>query len=241
MRGMRTMMVGAVLALAGVAGQAQSASGSQPGAQGDAQLTKVLAQMDAAAAKFQSAQAAFSWDQLTAVVEEHDVQKGTIAFRRSAGETEMVVHVATEDGQPAQKDVLYKNRVLNLYQPSIKQETVLQAGNNRGSFESYATLGFGGSGKDLQANWNVTYEGADTIDGVAVAKLGLAPKHADPNPMFTNIDIWIDPVTATSRKQVFHTPSGDIRTALYTEIKLNSTAESAFVLKVLSGTQVVRK
>ena len=225
--------VGAVLALASLVGQAQSSQ--------NVQLTKVLAQMDAASAKFQSAQASFSWDQLTAVVQEHDVQKGVIAFRRDGKTTEMVVHVATEDGQPAPKDVLFKNGVLDLYQPAIKQETVLQAGSNREAFESGATLGFGGSGKDLQANWNVSYEGADTIEGVAVAKLGLAPKHPSAKDMFTKIEIWIDPATATSRKQVFYASSGDTRTALYKDIKLNGTPESAFTIQVPSGTQVVRK
>ncbi len=231
---MRKAALAGVLVLTSVAAQAQSAP--------DARLAKVLAQMDAASAKFVSAQAQFSWDQLTAVVSEHDVQKGTIAFRRGGSKgTMMVVHVTTEDGQPAPKDVLYKNGVLDLYQPSIKQETVVQSGGSRGQFESYATLGFGGSGKDLQAQWNVTYEGAETIGGTAVAKLALAPKQASANEMFSKVEIWIDPATATSLKQVFYTPGGDTRTALYSEIKMNATPENAFALKIPGGTNVVRK
>lgn len=230
---MKAVIMFAGLMLAGIAAQAQGAP--------DARLTKVLTQMDAASAKFVSAQAQFSWDQLTAVVSEHDVQKGTIAFRRGKGGTMMVVHVMTEDGQPAPKDVLYKNGVLDLYQPSIKQETVVQSGGSRGQFESYATLGFGGSGKDLQAQWNVTYEGAETIGGTAVAKLALAPKKASANEMFSKVEIWIDPATATSLKQVFYTPGGDTRTALYSEIKTNATPENAFAIKVPGGTNIVRK
>ena len=226
---MRNFLVGAVL-FAAAGAQAQ-----------DAQLSKVLAQMDAAAARFESAQADFSWDQLTAVVQEHDVQKGTIAFRRGLRGTAMVAHVKTEDGQPAPKDVLFKGGELELYQPAIKQETVLKAGANSAQFESYATLGFGGSGRDLKTNWNVTYEGADTVDGVPVAKLALTPKHAGPNPMFTRIEVWIDPATATSRRQVFYNPGGDTRTALYTNIVLNKAPESEFTLKVPSGTKVVSK
>ncbi len=208
---------------------------------GEGQLSKVLAQLDAAAARFSSAQANFTWDQLTAVVDEHDVQKGTIAFRRGGGGTAMVVHVATENGQPAPREVLFHNGELALYQPEIKQETLLGAGANRAQFESYATLGFGGSGKDLQANWTVSYEGADTVDGTAVARLNLAPRHPTPNGMFTHVEIWIDPATATSRKQVFYTSSGDTRTATYTDVRLNATPESAFTLKVPKDVQVVRK
>jgi outer membrane lipoprotein-sorting protein len=135
-------------------GLVMSATALAAGAQ-DAQLTKVLGQLDAASARFKSAQADFSWDQYTAIVQEHDVQKGTIAFRREGDDVEMVVHVKTENGQPAPKDVLYKGGELDLYQPTIKQETVISAGKDRESFESYATLGFGASGKALAASWNV--------------------------------------------------------------------------------------
>ncbi len=223
---------GAVL-LATMAAQAQ-----------DAQLAKVLGQLDAAAAKFQSAQASFSWDQLTVAVDEHDIQKGTIKFRRDSRDGKgmaMLAHVETEDGQPAPKDVLFHNGELDLYQPGIKQETILNVGPNREQFESFATLGFGGSGKDLQTSWNIAYEGADTLDGVAVVKLDLTPKHPSPNQLFTRIEIWIDPATATSRKQVFYAPGGDNRTATYTNIVLNKIPESAFNLKVPDGTQKIYK
>ena len=221
-------------------GLVMSAAAISAGAQ-DAQLTKVLSQLDAASARFKSAQADFSQDQYTAIVQEHDVQKGTIAFRREGGDIEMALHVKTENDQPAQKDVLYKGGELDLYQPTIKQETVLSAGKDRESFESYATLGFGASGKALAASWNVTYEGADTIDGTKVDKLNLAPKQPTPSQMFTHIEIWVDPETATSKKQVFYTSSGDTRTTLYSGLKMNSVQESLFVLKVPHGTNVVHK
>ena len=207
----------------------------------DPRLSKVLTQMDAAAARFQSAQADFAWDQLTVVVQEHDVQKGTVAFRRNGKETSMVAHVLTEDDKPAPKDVLFRAGQLELYQPEIKQETILQAGKNQGRFESFAALGFGGSGKELQANWNVTYVGPETIDGKAVEKLSLTPKDPGLDPMFTKVEVWIDPTTATSLKQVFTTPGGDTRTQTYSKIKLNSTPDSAFKLEIPKGTAVIHK
>ncbi|HZU11039.1 MAG TPA: outer membrane lipoprotein-sorting protein, partial [Pseudacidobacterium sp.] len=87
-------------------------------------LSKVLSQMDAASQKFQSAQADFNWDQYTAVVQSHETQTGTIAFRRSGKNVEMVAHVKTDNGQPAPKDILYKNGQLTFYQPAIKQQTI---------------------------------------------------------------------------------------------------------------------
>jgi outer membrane lipoprotein-sorting protein len=202
----------------------------------NAELQKVLSQMDAASAKFQSARADFAWDQYTAVVQSHDLQKGTIAFRRVGGSTEMIAHVKTDDDQPSLKDVLYKNGELDFYQPAVKQEVILRGNSN---YERYLTLGFGGSGKDLATNWNINYQGTETIDGVETAKLDLTPK--TPSDQFTHITVWIDPKRAVSLKQQVFQDSGDARTAVYSNIQLNDVPASAFALEMAPGTQVSTK
>jgi len=202
----------------------------------NAELPKVLSEMDAASAKFQSAQADFTADSYTAVVQSHDAQTGTIAFRRVGGATEMIMHVKTDEGQPSLKDVLYKNGELAYYQPAVKQETILKAGSN---YERYLTLGFGGSGKELAANWSIQYQGTETIDGVETAKLDLTPK--TPSDQFTHITVWIDPKRDVSLKQQVFQDSGDYRAAKYSNIRLNDVPASAFTLEIAPGTQVARK
>jgi len=226
-KAMNLRLFAGVLILAPLAAMAQNA-----------ELQKVLAEMDAASARFQSAQADFVWDQYTAVVQSHDYQKGTIAFRRVGNATEMVAHVKTENDQPAQKDVLYKGGELDFYQPALKQETILNAGAN---VERYLTLGFGGSGKDLAASWNIAYQGKETIDGVETAKLDLTPKQPGSNNQFTHITVWVDTKRGISLKQVVYQDSGDSRTAVYSNIKMNSVPASAFTLQLAPGTQKVRK
>jgi len=207
----------------------------------NADLEKVLSQMDAASQRFQSAQADFSWDQYTAVVQAHEITTGTIAFRRTGSGTEMIAHVKTDNGQPAPKDILYKNGELAYYQPTIKQQTIFSAGANRQQYEGFLTLGFGGSGKELAANWNIGFQGMEAVNGVQTAKLDLTPKQASGNQMFTHITIWIDPARAISLKQVFFQESGDTRTAVYSNIQMNQVPASAFELKLAKGTQTVRK
>src|SRR5438270_4728035 len=50
----------------------------------NADLEKVLKSMDQQAATFRNAQADFVWDQYTKVVDDHDLQQGTIYFRRAS-------------------------------------------------------------------------------------------------------------------------------------------------------------
>ncbi len=201
----------------------------------NADLDKVLAQMDAAAARFQSAQADLVADQYTAVVQSHDIQKGTVAFRRAGNTTEMVMHIKTDNDQPSVKDVLYKGTEIDFYQPAVKQETILSA---NADYERYLSLGFGGSGKELARDWKIAYQGMETIDGVETAKLDLTPKTA-PNNQFTHITVWIDPKRGLSLKQQIFQDGGDYRTAIYSNIKLNSTPESAFALQIAPGTEKV--
>lgn len=206
-----------------------------------ASLEQVLAQLDTAATKFLSAQADFAWDQYTAVVSESDVQTGTISFERKKS-VSMVAELKQDNGKPAPKTVLYNLGQVQLYEPSIKQLTVMKAGGNRSQWESFLTLGFGGSGADLQKNWTVSLQGTEKIDGVSVAKLDLVPKEQKVLDMFAHVTIWVDPARSLSYKQVFYQPSGDKRTATYTNIRYNvPLPASVFQIKPLPGTTTVEK
>jgi outer membrane lipoprotein-sorting protein len=218
------------------AGFAQAQPSSNP------QLDKVLAQMDAASAKFQSAQANFQWDQFERVVSSTDTQTGVVYFQRTGGETRMAADIEKADGQPAKKYLVYSGGVLQFYQPQIDQMTVFHAGNKQGQYESYLTLGFGGSGSDLKKNWDITFQGMETIDGVQTAKLDLVSKSQSVRSNFSHVTIWVDPARSISLKQVLFEPSGDSRTAYYRNIEYNKKiSPSVFKIKTTSKTQVIQK
>jgi len=208
----------------------------------DADLQKVIVELNAAAAKFSSAQADFTWDQFTAVVQEHETQTGTIYFERKKSAIRMAAHIKQDNGKDAPKTVIYDGGEVNFYEPTIKQLTTIRAGANRGQFESFLTLGFGGSGKDLEANWKVTLLGSENMDGVSVAKLDLVPKEQKVLDNFTHVTIWVEPSRGISHKQIFYQPSGDLRTVTYKDIRYNTAlAPELFQLKLPPGTNHVVK
>jgi outer membrane lipoprotein-sorting protein len=199
---------------------------------------KILAKMDAAAAKFQSAQADFVWDQYEKIVDEHELQSGAIYYDRKGGSTQMAAHIA----KPDTKIVVYKNAELQLYQPNIDQLSIFSAGANRAQSESFLTLGFGGSGKDLASNWDVTYQGDETINGTKTAKLDLKAKQESVRKMFDHVTIWVDPDRDLTLRQQFFEPSGDLRTCSFSNIKYNAKISAdVFNIKTTSKTQIVRK
>jgi outer membrane lipoprotein-sorting protein len=201
-----------------------------------ADTDKVLAQMDAASAKFQNAQADFVWDNYTKVVDDHEKQTGTIYFERVGGQTQMAALVQ----QPTRKTVVYKEATLSYYDPGLDQLNVFAAGKNKAQYESFLTLGFGGSGKDLKAAWQINDLGPETIDGVTTEKLDLSSDQAK-SANIVHITVWIDPVRAVSLKQIFYYTSGDTRTCTFTHIKYNSRSLPKSVFDVPKAKNVVNK
>lgn len=213
---------------------------AQAPASGD--LNHVLTQLDNAAAKFHSAKANFQWDQFERVVSSTDTQAGVIYYEGSGPAARVAIDIETADGQPSKKTVVYSHGVLQFYVPQIDQMTVFHAGDKQGQYESYLTLGFGGSGSELKTSWDITYQGMETIDGVETAKLDLVSKDAGVRANFSHVTIWVDPTRAVSLKQILSEPSGDTRTAYYKDIEYNKKiSASVFKIKTDSKTQVVQK
>lgn len=196
----------------------------------------VLKKMDAAAANFQTTQADFVWDQYQRVVDEHDTQKGTVYYRKSGKEIEMMADIR----EPEQKYLLYKDGKLQVYQPKIEQVMEYTAGANHNEIESYLVLGFGGSGQDLKNQFDVTYEGEETIDNIATAKLHLIPKGEKVKNYFTEAFLWIDLSRGISVQQKFMQSQGDYRVAKYLAVKVNAKiGNDVFRLKTTGKTKFV--
>jgi outer membrane lipoprotein-sorting protein len=201
------------------------------------ELESVLKKMDAAAANFRTTQADFEWDRYEKVIDEvDDIQFGTIYFRRTGKEIEMKADIR----KPEVKYVLFANGKIQVYQPKPDQVTVYDAGKNRADIESYFVLGFGGSGQDLVKSFDVTYQGPETVNNVATAKLQLVPKSAKMKNTFKEILLWIDLQRGISVQQQFFEPQGDYRLAKYSNIRINEKiADDVFHLKTTGKTQTI--
>jgi len=213
-----------------------------------AALDAVLKKMDAAAASFRATQADFEWDRYERVIQEvDDVQTGTIYYRRTGKDKniEMMADIKMEGSsaatlKPEPKYVLFSQGKIRMYQPKPDQVTEYNLGKNASDFESYLVLGFGGSGQDLAKAFDLTYEGAETIDGVATAKLQLVPKSERVRNNFKQILLWIDVDRGISLQQKFIEPQGDYRLAKYSAIRVKEKiSDDVFKLKTTSKTTTI--
>jgi outer membrane lipoprotein-sorting protein len=229
-------------------GVACALPGTSPAAQpapGEPNLQSVLKKMDDVAATFHTAQASFEWDTYQRVIDEiDDYQTGIIYYRRAGKDIEMKAEVKMEGSslqklKPEPKFVVLSNGVIRVYEPKVEQLKVCDLGKNKSDFESYLVLGFGASGQELQKSFDVTYMGAETINGVATAKLQLIPKSEKFRNSYNKIFLWIDLDKGISVQQQFFSPQGDYRLSKYTDIQVNGKKipDDAFRIKTPSKTQ----
>jgi outer membrane lipoprotein-sorting protein len=222
------------------------AAGPQAKPADAANLDAVLKKMDTAAAGFRTTQAEFEWDTYEKVIDEvDDYQKGTIYYRRSGKEIEMMADVKMAGSdlnslKPEPKFVFFSKGKVRMYQPKPDQVTEFDLGNNRSELESYVVLGFGGSGQDLVRTFEVTYAGPETINGIATAKLELTPKAEKVRNTYKQIVLWIDLDRGISVQQQAFQPDGNYRLAKYSSIRVNEKiSDDVFKLKTTSKTQTI--
>jgi outer membrane lipoprotein-sorting protein len=204
-------------------------------------LDKVLARLDASAAKFKSAQAQIVWDNVqTKPIEDDDKQTGSAIFERKDGQMKVALHLKTLNGSPLEKDMVYADGVGKLYEARLKQLQVFQVGEKRSELETFLTLGFGGSGKDLAKNWNITYAGTEQASGVAATKLELTPRDASVAKTAPRVLLWIDMDKGVAVKQQRFASDASYVVFTYNDIRLNSKIpDDAFQIKTPSGTQTI--
>jgi outer membrane lipoprotein-sorting protein len=196
-------------------------------------LDQVLHQMDTASAGFQSAQADLRKEVFTKVVNDTQEQKGQIYFVRKGTATQMGMKLTT----PPEQVVEYKDAVVRVYNPGTNHIDIISAsGANKARFETFLTLGFGGSGRDLEKAWTIDDQGVEQVnDGqkaVPAEKLDLVSKDPDVRKNVSHVTIWVDPTRAVSLKQILYFPNGDTQTAYYSNIRLNTKVETGqFAIK----------
>src|SRR5215831_274386 len=226
-------------------GTQAAASGQGANAAPAEELKAVLAQMNQGAAKFQSLQADFDWENFDKLIKETDVQKGQAYFRRKGKDKDLEAlfnfNAASGGKESLSKQALYKDGKISLYEPKINRITEREVGKNKADVDAFMSLGLGGRGDDLATSFAVTWQGWETVEGVKTAKLEVTGKSPSIQKVFSKAVLWIDPERDIALQQQFFQTSGDYRLTRYHNIKFNDkVSENVFRLKTTGTPEIVR-
>jgi len=187
-------------------------------------LKSVLERLNVAAANFRSVAADVEYDDITTVpIEDKDVFKGVVYYDRKGAAFRMGVHFHEHNNKPSTKAYTFVGGVFKIHESGTGQITTY---TNAGKFESYVMLGFGASGSDLAAKWEIKHTGWETIGGVKTAVLELVAKDPEVRKNVPKVTIWIDPDRAVSLKQVFAKSAGSSMVCTYSNFKPNTSLPS---------------
>jgi outer membrane lipoprotein-sorting protein len=205
----------------------------------DDEKAKVLERLNQSASTFHSTSADVEFDTIeTDPVYDKDVQTGVVFYERANSAVRMGVHLTTHNNRPSAKAYTFVDGVVKLFEPGEDTVTTISKAEK---YQAYIILGFGASGRDLEAKWNITYLGSENLsDGkgqVKTEKLELVPKDPDLRKNLQKVTIWVDPDRAVSLKQIFTLSSTSSRVCLYSNFKMNQGVPSdAFKFKTDSKT-----
>lgn len=231
MQAKRRMMLAALVALSLLPVQAAfGADGKE----------RVLRELDAAAAKFHSAEAEFEFDSVTTEpIPDTDRQKGVVYYERKGSNFQMSAHVREVNGKKSPKIYAYSGGSVRLYEPQIDQVTTL---SKLSQYESWFMLGFGASGRELEQKWEIKYLGSEVVDHKKTEKLEMIARDPGIRRNIPKVTIWVDPESGVSLKQVFDQGPGQYRVSVYFNIKVNQPLPGeAFTFKTTKKTTYVKR
>jgi outer membrane lipoprotein-sorting protein len=193
-------------------------------------LDAVLERIDRAGTAFRGMSAKVRRVSHTAVINEDNVDSGTILVKRpKPRDLRMLIDVT----DPDPRTVAFQGRKLEVYYPKI--QTVQEfdvAGKNRELADEFFLIGFGTSRADLKASYSLRLAGAEEANGQKADRLELIPKSKEVLQHLTKFELWIS-AAGYPIQQKFYFPGGDYQLATYSDVKINpEIPESAMKLHV---------
>jgi outer membrane lipoprotein-sorting protein len=186
-------------------------------------LEAVLARMDQAAPSFKGLAAQLRKVSHTAVINEDTTDTGNILLRRAHNDMRMLV----EFTEPDPKSVAVHGDRVEIYYPKMQTVEEYDMGKNRALVDQFLLVGFGTSGKDLSAAYQIKLLGGEPIGGVNTTHLELIPKSKEVLKQLKKLELWLQEPGMYPVQQKITLSAGDYMLFTYTGVKLNAPHSDA--------------
>lgn len=188
-----------------------------------ASLEAILAKMDEAAVGFKGMRAKVKRSQFTAVIKEESVEIGRMVMRRpKPKQAEFLIEIT----DPDRKSISIQGKSAQIYYPKINTVQIYDIGKFNDLLTQALLLGFGASGKDLNAGYAVKKLGEEPINGKKCTRLELVPKSEKVLEHIKKVELWIGDAEGYPLQQKIFQPSNDSMTISYSEIEIVSNLDA---------------
>jgi outer membrane lipoprotein-sorting protein len=180
-------------------------------------LETVLERMDRAASSFKALSADIKSVQHTAVINDDNTDIGRILMKRSKHDMRMLVELK----QPDPKSIAVQGHKVEIFYPKRNAVEEYDIGQRRELLDQFMLVGFGTSGKELSAAYNMNVLAGDTVAGQATTHLELVPKSPEVLKNLKKLELWIPESEGYPIQQKFYLAGGDYKLVTYTNVKVN--------------------
>lgn len=182
-------------------------------------VSAILSRMDASAPAFKGITANLRMVTHTAILNDDSTQNGVLHMRRlKPGEVRALIDFTDAKDKHS---VAFGERTVKMYYPNLNLVQVYDLGKNAKLIDEYMLLGFGSSGKDLQANYEIQDGGSEQVGGRKTTRLELIPKSKDAQERLSKAEIWFPEDADYPVQQKFYQPNGNFTLVTYSDFQLN--------------------
>jgi hypothetical protein len=191
-------------------------------------LGTVFVHIDAAAKTFKGMSADITNTQHTAIVDDNDVQTGTIKLLRAGpGVTRVLLDLKGAGGV---QTVALDGHSVSTYNRTTRIVDVYDLANKQSLVNQFLLLGFGATSAELKSNYAITWAGDEKIGPQPTTHLKLVPKSPDTLHALKQADLWFAE-NGLVVQQKFLYPSGDYKLVTYSNMKTAAPPEKDLELK----------
>jgi outer membrane lipoprotein-sorting protein len=178
---------------------------------------EILSRLDQAAHTFTAVTANIRVTTHTAIIDEDDTQIGTVAVKRYSP-TEM--HFLITFTGPDAQALAFRGQTLQIYYPKLNTVREYDIGKYKDLAQKLILLGFGMTGRELNANYDITNFGNEHVQDQDSVRLQLTPKASEVLKQLSKVDLWLSLKNHCPVQQKFYLPGGDYRLVTYSDVRI---------------------
>ena len=200
-------------------------------------LADVFARLDKSAAGFKGMTANIRQTVHTAIVNDDTVENGDVKLKRpKPGDTRILLELKSPD----QKTVAVEGDLVKVYLPKAKTEQVYDLRSRHNAVQQGLLLGFGANSGEMKASYDVSWVGAETLNGQSVSHIKLIPRSKEVLQNMKQADLWLSNAAGYPVQQrVLTSASGDYIELTYSGIQINpSLSDKDLRLNPPKGVQI---
>lgn len=194
--------------------------------------------MDSAARQFQSYSANIRRIDYSKVLDSTDESSGSMRLKRAKNGIAGIMD--TTEG-PDHTVIHFNGPTVERYLPKAATIEVYNAKKFASSMDQMLLLGFAVPRDEMMRDYDISFVGAETIEGTPTSHIALLPKSPEALKYVRKVELWIN-AKGNAIRQKGTEPSGNYRLAIFSKLEVNPPLPDAeFELKVPPGVKRVKE